>query len=168
MKEHKGNERSSLGLERLVFFSDAVFAIAITLLVIDIRLPEDLRIAGTRELAEALWALLPRHVSYVISFVIIGSFWLKHHAMFEIIAAHDARLLVAIPLAWVHWLAPVVVWMAAPVLSMLVGRRPRGRRTDRGKSAQGPADGSRPRRRVMHSATARPEEPAQRSARSSS
>jgi hypothetical protein len=52
---------------RLVFFSDAVFAIAVTLLVLEIRPPED-----TRHLLHGLAALWPSYLSYAISFLLIG------------------------------------------------------------------------------------------------
>jgi uncharacterized membrane protein len=69
---------SRFGLERLVFFSDAVFAIAITLLALDIRVPE---LAGTVTndgLAAAIAALGPRIFAYVLSFAVVGLFWLAH------------------------------------------------------------------------------------------
>ena len=52
-------------LERIVFFSDAVFAIAITLLVLEIRVPDGLSPAG---LTSALGEMWPRFASYLISF----------------------------------------------------------------------------------------------------
>lgn len=68
--------------ERLVLFSDAVIAITITLLVLEIRLPE-----GAAELNDtALWHALvetwPRFLGYLISFAVIGAFWLSHHQKF--------------------------------------------------------------------------------------
>lgn len=85
---HKGRE---LQFERLVLFSDAVFAIAITLLVIEIRLPHG--IEDDRQLARALLALAPHYASFLISFLVIGRFWVGHHRLFGYLATHDARLL---------------------------------------------------------------------------
>jgi hypothetical protein len=62
---------SGTDVERLVFFSDAVFAIAITLLASEIRLPE-IHKPTTRELRSALLDLLPQVYSFAISFWIIG------------------------------------------------------------------------------------------------
>jgi uncharacterized membrane protein len=56
--------------ERLVLFSDAVFAIAITLLVLEIRPPQD-----TRHLLHGLVALWPSYLSYAITFLLIGQVW---------------------------------------------------------------------------------------------
>jgi uncharacterized membrane protein len=83
----------SLGLERLIFFSDAVFAIAITLLALDIRLPPDTSALSNSELLERLLALGPQYRSYGISFLVIGSFWITHHSRFRFIRRYDSRLL---------------------------------------------------------------------------
>jgi uncharacterized membrane protein len=88
-----GPRAQSLGFERLVFFSDAVIAIAITLLVIDLRLPEAAPIAGSRDLAAALGQILPRLVSVLVSFVVIGSLWLSHHRFFRLVRSFDTGLL---------------------------------------------------------------------------
>lgn len=79
--------------ERLVFFSDAVFAIAITLLVIDIGVPEVPATQPNPILAEELLALLPQFVSFGLSFLAIGTFWLTHHRLFTYIESCSRRLL---------------------------------------------------------------------------
>ena len=63
-------------------FSDGVFAFAITLLVLGIRIP-DLKTGSNQELREALIRTLPQLVPYVTSFATIGIIWLNHHAMFH-------------------------------------------------------------------------------------
>lgn len=73
---------------RLEAFSDGVFAIAITLLVIEIRPPED-----TAHLLHELGALWPSYLAYVISFLLIGLVWANHHAMFHYIRVADRALL---------------------------------------------------------------------------
>jgi uncharacterized membrane protein len=80
-----GTERNP---ERLVFFSDAVFAIAVTLLVLEIRPPED-----TRHLLHGLAALWPSYLSYAISFLLIGQVWANHHVKFDHIRSADRTVL---------------------------------------------------------------------------
>jgi uncharacterized membrane protein len=80
------------GLERLVFFSDAVFAIAITLLALEIRLPAG-EYSDSAALQNALLSLWPRYLSYCVSFLVIGSYWMAHHRMFRSIVRYDRRLL---------------------------------------------------------------------------
>ncbi|MGZ4035671.1 MAG: TMEM175 family protein [Bacteroidia bacterium] len=66
---------------RLEAFSDGVFAIVITLLILDIRLPE----VDYSHLAEALKMIYPRILSYVMSFVVIGIYWISHHNSFQLV-----------------------------------------------------------------------------------
>jgi uncharacterized membrane protein len=82
-----------LELERVVFFSDAVFAIAITLLVIDLKLPETADMASERGAWLALAATIPRLGGFVISFLVIGAYWVGHHRMFRYITRCDVSLL---------------------------------------------------------------------------
>lgn len=86
-------EEDRLGLERLIFFSDAVFAIAITLLALDIRLPVDPGLLSDAALQSQLLAIWPKYLAYAISFLVIGSFWLAHHRRFRLIHRYDRRLL---------------------------------------------------------------------------
>lgn len=75
------------GRERLVFFSDAVFAIAITLLVLELRIPENVSFAdGFAE----IWQQM---TGFIVSFGVIGLYWLAHHALFERVARVDVRAL---------------------------------------------------------------------------
>jgi uncharacterized membrane protein len=75
--------------ERLVFFSDAVFAIALTLLVIDIRVPLDVDGGSAAVLLDAL----PSIYAYVLSFYVIAVNWMGHHRKFAHIKRFDARLI---------------------------------------------------------------------------
>ncbi|WP_448663187.1 TMEM175 family protein [Sphingomonas sp. CJ20] len=89
----KANRESTL-LERLTFFSDAVFAIAITLLVIEIR-PPVLHGADDAALRAGLLALAPNYIGFIVSFFVIGRFWLGHHRLFGQLARADDRLVFA-------------------------------------------------------------------------
>jgi len=78
------------GTERINAFSDGVFAIVITLLVLELKVPEHLPEGG---LLEMLPALAPAFVGHVISFVLVGMLWVGHHNMFLTIKRHDRVLL---------------------------------------------------------------------------
>jgi uncharacterized membrane protein len=73
---------------RLVTFSDAVFAITITLLVLEIRPPTD-----DSNLLHGLVALWPSYLAYVVTFLFIGQVWVNHHVMFDHIRAADRVVL---------------------------------------------------------------------------
>lgn len=79
-------------LERVILFSDAVFAIAITLLVIELKLPE-LSENSNRALSDSLLHTIPHLFSFFMSFFIIGIYWTAHHRMFGYVVNYDLRLL---------------------------------------------------------------------------
>jgi len=89
----------NLEYDRVLFFSDAVFAIAITLLVVDLRVPE-----VVEDTAQELSRATDRIVSFVISFLVIGLFWMGHHRLFRYVTALD-RLLIFLNLLFLGTIA---------------------------------------------------------------
>jgi uncharacterized membrane protein len=79
--------------DRIVNLSDGVFAIAITLLVLDIRAPDIPQRMVDSQLPGALLSLWPNYLGYVLSFVGISAFWLIHHSIFRSITAYDRVLI---------------------------------------------------------------------------
>ncbi|MBS1861745.1 MAG: DUF1211 domain-containing protein [Actinobacteria bacterium] len=75
---------------RLEAFSDGVFAIAITLLVLDLHVPPP----GSGELGHELLARWPSYAAYVISFLTIGIIWINHHAAFSRLREVDHSILI--------------------------------------------------------------------------
>lgn len=90
MDDDRGQQ---LALERVLFFSDAVFAIAITLLVIEIKVPTLPHGATDGELGLALVGLLPRIIGFAISFFLIGQTWVEHHRIGRQLRGFDRGLL---------------------------------------------------------------------------
>jgi len=79
--------------DRIVNLSDGVFAIAITLLVLDIRVPDIPESMVASRLPSALLLLWPNYLGYFLSFVGISAFWTIHHSIFRPIRAYDRVLL---------------------------------------------------------------------------
>jgi uncharacterized membrane protein len=87
------NGEAGTDRDRIVNLSDGVFAIAITLLVLDIRVPDIPQNMVSSQLPGALLSLWPKYLSYVLSFVGISAFWLIHHSIFRPIRSYDRVLL---------------------------------------------------------------------------
>jgi uncharacterized membrane protein len=80
-----------MGTNRLESFSDGVIAVAITLLILDIKVPAQ----GTHEtLLHALLADWPHYAAYVVSFLTIGIIWINHHAMISRLGQADHSILI--------------------------------------------------------------------------
>lgn len=89
---------------RLTEFSDAVFAIAITLLVLDIKVPDVPTPFRETELITQLFHLWPQFEGFIISFLMIGTYWIVHHRVFHYIKRYNFRL----------------VWINLPFLLLIV------------------------------------------------
>ncbi len=85
------NAWRALDLDRVVFFSDAVFAIAMTVLVLTLEIPAN---TSDAEVAHALRSSLPSVFSYALSFAVIATYWLVHHRIFRYIQRTDTTMLV--------------------------------------------------------------------------
>ncbi|MEE4452549.1 TMEM175 family protein [Novosphingobium resinovorum] len=83
---------AKFALERVVFFSDAVFAIAITLLVLEIEVPHLPIDAPVSEYWHELRGLVPSFLAFLLSFLVIGRFWLSHHQIFSRVTHFDVAL----------------------------------------------------------------------------
>ena len=95
MKDHLHSElKREFQLERMILFSDAVFAIAITLLVIELKVPEIPHDLVTEDrLLESLAEQIPKLIGFLISFFIIGLYWTVHHRLFGYVVNYTQRLL---------------------------------------------------------------------------
>ncbi len=96
MADHLHSElKKEFQLERMILFSDAVFAIAITLLVIEIKVPEiEKHLVNDHLLGEAMEHLIPKFVGFLISFLLIGLYWILHHRMFGYVIDYTVKTLV--------------------------------------------------------------------------
>jgi len=85
---------TAFGTSRLEAFSDGVFAIAITLLVLDLAVPARDQLAG-RSLLHALGAEWPSYLAYLVSFAVIGIIWVNHHVLCGLVKRADRLVLFA-------------------------------------------------------------------------
>src|SRR5215472_14105933 len=90
------NRIAGQNLERLAALSDGVFAVAMTLLVLDLRTPAAEAIHSEHDLLVALSGLLPRLATYFMSFLTLGIFWLGQQVQLDRLARSDRDL------AWIH------------------------------------------------------------------
>lgn len=88
MSQSQHQSTSLMSLSRFEAFSDGVFAIAATLLALEIRIT-DLSNATTEEVWKELLHLFPHIISYATSFIVIGVLWLNHHALFHFVKRVD-------------------------------------------------------------------------------
>jgi TMEM175 potassium channel family protein len=78
---------------RIEAFSDGVFAIAVTLLVLELKVPQLAEDAANAELWSALLSHWPSYAAYLVSFTTILIVWVNHHRLFNIIQRSDSRFL---------------------------------------------------------------------------
>jgi uncharacterized membrane protein len=87
---HEDDEAAEEGIGRILALSDGVFAIGITLLIIQIAV---LATASDAALPKDLLGLWPRYLAYLLSFLVIARFWVIHHQVFRLIARYDMALI---------------------------------------------------------------------------
>ena len=95
MNIHEEEEiKKEFQLERVILFSDAVFAIIITIMVLEIKLPEGLRHASPDKIKEAFLELVPKLGSYIAAFFITGVFWSRHLKIFSYLKDYDRGIII--------------------------------------------------------------------------
>lgn len=90
-------------LARVNALSDGIFAVAMTLLVLEIRTPEPADIHSERELVAALFALAPRAATWLLSLMTLGIFWLGQQTQLSRLAGMSRNL------AWLHFVFLAVI-----------------------------------------------------------
>ena len=83
--------RETVEFTRIVAFTDGVFAIAITLLVLSLEVPASIKGPDLHEFLVESW---PQFFAYFLSFAVIGRFWISHHEVFSLLHDFDRRLIV--------------------------------------------------------------------------
>ncbi len=91
--EHTLENRTQFQLERIILFSDAVFAIAITLLIIEIKIPDFGNLHHAAEMEVKIRTLFPKLIGFVFSFILIGIYWMAHHRLFKYINNYSTYLI---------------------------------------------------------------------------
>jgi uncharacterized membrane protein len=81
-------------LERVILFSDAVFAILITIMVIDLKLPETIREASSSEVAAAFGNLYVKFLGYGLTFFLVSVFWIQHIKIFSFLKDYNKTILI--------------------------------------------------------------------------
>ena len=139
-------EVRAIAVERLTFFADAVIAIAITLLALDLPVPTG---ETNRELLHSVGEHYPEYIAFLISFLVVGAHWRGHHRTFRYVTLLGGQL----PRLTMYWLlmqvitpfatrvltsdgafqARFIFWIAVPLLTRLAGRVTR--RRDSARSA---------------------------------
>lgn len=102
---------------RIEMFSDGVFAIIVTLLVLDLKVPEISSNASMQETMNSLYLLAPQFISFTMSFLIVCIFWVNHHQFFSALKKADRTFM---------WLNNILLfWLCfIPFPTAFIGRHP--------------------------------------------
>jgi uncharacterized membrane protein len=111
----EADRERAYGIGRLMAFSDGVVAIAITLLVLNVPVPEIEHADAMSRLPAALLATGPRLLTFALSFFLVGFYWIRHHQLFSQLVDVDV---------WLLWLNLVLLFLVCllPFSSGVVGR----------------------------------------------
>ena len=92
--KHSEAGKEEFQIERIAFFSDAVFAIAITLLIIEIKIPQiEERPVTDEVLLNALFTNIPKFIGFIVSFFVISLYWMSHHRMFRYVQHYNQKMI---------------------------------------------------------------------------
>lgn len=83
---------SGLSKHRIEALTDGIYAVAMTLLVIELKLPAHELIHSQSDLIDAIVHLQPKFIAWIISFLVLSMFWLGHHRLFQIVRHVDGKL----------------------------------------------------------------------------
>lgn len=86
------NPGHGLPVHRIEALTDGIYAVAMTLLVIELKLPEHSQLHNAADLHQALANLLPKILAWVISFFVLGFFWFGHQRVFSHVRRGDGKL----------------------------------------------------------------------------
>jgi uncharacterized membrane protein len=106
-----------IGTTRVEAFSDGVIAIIITIMVLELKLPDVSREATTRDILNHLAKLGPYFGAYVFSFMMVGIFWTNHHHMYHLLEKTNEPLL-GLNLVFLFWMSLI------PFASGVMGANP--------------------------------------------
>ena len=95
ISDEEKHPKQDFQVERLAFFSDAVFAIAITLLVIDFKVPDITANSTYQEVLQQLFDLKFHFLAILFSFFLIATYWYHHHFLFKYIHNYNSKIIVA-------------------------------------------------------------------------
>lgn len=101
--------------DRLATFTDGIFAIAMTILVLELRVPEIPADMVASHLIPTLFEIWPNFVAYFLSFILLGIYWVGHHNLFHFIKRVDRHFL------WINILFLMLV-VLIPFSAALLGR----------------------------------------------
>jgi uncharacterized membrane protein len=114
MNSQAESEASGMGKNRIEALTDAIFAVAMTLLVLDIKPPVHLRFETSGALIDHLGVLEHSFIMYAISFIVLAMFWMGHHLQFHFVRHVDRQLL------WIN-LVFLLLAVVVPFSTNLVG-----------------------------------------------
>lgn len=111
----EADRERAYGIGRLMAFSDGVLAIAITLLVLNVPVPNMTQADAMSRLPDALLATGPRLLTFALSFFLVGFYWIRHHQLFKELLDVDV---------WLLWLNLLLLFLVCllPFSSGVVGR----------------------------------------------
>jgi len=93
MSQLNNEIKKEFQIERMILFTDAVFAIAITLLVIEIKAPEIHKEFTHQQITNQLLSLIPKFIGFIVSFFVIAIYWRSHHRLFSFLKNYDDKLI---------------------------------------------------------------------------